>query len=212
MAECYVCHDDEKQEAVLSNVCECKNLGVHPSCQLRLVRECPSGATCTICKQPYTNLVVAEVPNIRHRRLLLAHRLARVASCASMLFVAYNTLLFITSGTSCHDVPCPECDRSAARDMPSSTFASDHGAPLNYAAMEGGRRSSNDSTTTTTSLCVATFPSMTSVGFLAFVAACLVLIGWANLIRSIEQRIAAEPITRTTVAERTTGGEGAAEV
>lgn len=208
MAECYVCNDDEKDEALLSNVCECKNIRIHPSCQLRLVRECPSGATCTICKQPYTNLVVAEAPNTRRRRLLLARRLARTASCASMLFVAYNTLVFITSATSCHDLPCPECDKTAARDLPSSTF--DHGAPLNYAAMDGGWRSSNNGSATTR-ICFTTFPNITSIELLAFVAACLFLVGWANLIRSIEQRIAVEPITRTTVAERT-AREGPAEV
>ena len=82
MAECYVCHDDEKDEAIMSNVCECKNLSVHRSCQLRLVRERARAAVDVAAQHAVRAEAVREVERLvvheRHPVLLVGRGAAVV--------------------------------------------------------------------------------------------------------------------------------------
>lgn len=57
MAQCFVCAGDSSTEPLLTDLCDCRDLHLHSSCQRRLIAQVKSHSSCcAICKSPYRNV------------------------------------------------------------------------------------------------------------------------------------------------------------
>lgn len=70
-ATCFVCTGDASSEPLLTDVCACRCLAVHASCQQMLIQRTPAYAhgICSVCKEPYKNIKYVWRPKVRVRRL-----------------------------------------------------------------------------------------------------------------------------------------------
>jgi hypothetical protein len=58
---CYICMDPVSPADRVARVCKCKSLVMHLECQRRLCAEAAAGSsdgTCSVCRQPYSNVQV----------------------------------------------------------------------------------------------------------------------------------------------------------
>ena len=64
---CFVCAGDAKSEPLLDDVCACRTLAVHASCQQQLMRVTPTHmqGACGVCKAPYKNVRFVWRPELR---------------------------------------------------------------------------------------------------------------------------------------------------
>jgi hypothetical protein len=54
---CFVCTSDEPAQPVLTDICGCRGLAVHATCQQRMIESAPAHSTrCAVCLQPYKNV------------------------------------------------------------------------------------------------------------------------------------------------------------
>ena len=64
---CYVCADDASSEPLLSDVCSCRSLCIHASCQQQVMRatQAHSHGVCAVCKTPYNNVAFRWKPELK---------------------------------------------------------------------------------------------------------------------------------------------------
>ena len=56
MAQCFVCAGDSSTEPLLTDLCDCRDLHLHSSCQRLIAQVKSHSSCCAICKSPYRNV------------------------------------------------------------------------------------------------------------------------------------------------------------
>ena len=84
--ECYICND-EKNDILMSNICECKDKYIHKSCFIKLLNKVEKTNNCSVCKTTYKNVIIQKkcIPNIK---------VIFIFSFLNILFV-FSLVLFI---------------------------------------------------------------------------------------------------------------------
>lgn len=64
--ECYICND-EKNDTLMSNLCNCKDKNIHKQCFLKLLDSVELENRCSVCKETYKNVIINKkcIPNYR---------------------------------------------------------------------------------------------------------------------------------------------------
>ena len=64
--ECYICND-EKNDTLMSNICNCKDKNIHKKCLLKLLDGVELENRCSVCKETYKNVIISKkrVPDFK---------------------------------------------------------------------------------------------------------------------------------------------------
>lgn len=64
--ECYICNE-EKNDTLMTNLCNCKNKNIHKKCFLKLLENVELENRCFVCKETYKNVIICKkrVPNFK---------------------------------------------------------------------------------------------------------------------------------------------------